>query len=60
MASLWSLSEEYHEEEEEDYDANGDQENIATSARSDQIVLAGPAPRPSAPAATATTPRARG
>ena len=58
MASLWSLSEEYHEEDV-DYEADGDQENIATSARSDQIVVAAPVPCPAAPARTAAAPRTR-
>ena len=42
-----------------DYEADGDQENIATSARSDQIVVAAPVPCPAAPARTAAAPRTR-
>uniref|UniRef100_A0A453PKZ5 BED-type domain-containing protein n=2 Tax=Aegilops tauschii subsp. strangulata TaxID=200361 RepID=A0A453PKZ5_AEGTS len=54
MASLWSLSDEVHEEEEEDYDPSVEQDNAATSARLDQIVVANPARRRAAPSATAT------
>lgn len=60
MASLWSLSEEIHEEEEEDYDPNGEEENAATSARTDQVVVAVPARHRAAPSATATAPRTGG
>src|SRR4051812_1440451 len=62
MASLWSpsQSEEVHEEEEEDYDPSAEQEDAATSDRSDQIVVAAPTHRPAAPSATAMAPHTRG
>ncbi|XP_048545877.1 uncharacterized protein LOC125525366 isoform X2 [Triticum urartu] len=53
MASLWSLSDEVHEEEEEDYDPSVEQDNAAISARLDQIIVADPARRRVAPSATA-------